>query len=363
MNCAMRKVSLIVASLAGLVIAALVLPMAVSAMCLNAANARAAYAASLPSDSPARVSALAEAEARLARARDAANLSRLALADARIELARGEPARAAAALRASDASLRGDPIAQFTWANAEWQVANASAAFEHWRAAGAIEFFIQEANRARDRHQWQAMERSARIAIHLAPERADAHYALADALGHLAPESAETLAELERARALTRDPEFLSTVLSRQGEVLAAQGKFQEALALFEQAMDVAPRDARPRTDYARTLLQFRPAERERAEGMLRDSIALAPWDVAAFAALAEIAESRGDAAGAAEWFRLGLEKNSNHPLLLFELGKFYARQGWLAQARQTLTLALRYETRADNLQAIARALAELPSQ
>jgi len=350
----------IIAVLVTLFIAALLLPPAASAWLLNQANAEIARAASLPPDSPDRLPALSTAAARVSQARGLSDLARVPLARARAWLTRGEFQAAADALRSSHAALQDDAVAQFVWGDAEWRAANSSAAFERWRAAGAIEFFMNEANRARDRHQWEEAERLARLAVGIAPERADAHYALGDALSYRSSGDPEALREMDRAAELTRDAELLSTILSRKGEVLAAQGEYPAALDLFDQAMRSAPLDARPRTDYARTLLRFQPDARDRAAEMLQQSIAIAPWDVAAFITLAEIAQARGDVQSAAEWYRHGLARNANDARLLFALGEFYARQNRLDEARATLTLALKYETHADDLRKIAGALAEL---
>lgn len=350
----------LVALVIGLTVLALILPPAASAWRLNLANVNIAHAAALPADSPNRFSALSDAETQLTSARDVVQLSRSALASARVFLLRGDSFSAVRVMSSASAALQNDGIAQSVWADAEWQLANQANAYDHWRAAGAIEFFLNEAQRALDRHDWQAAERLARIAVGIAPERADAHYTLGDALSHLALDDPAALREMERAAELTRDNELRSTILSRQGEVLAALGNSSAAFGLFDQAMQVAPLDARPRTDYARTLLQSQPDARDRAAELLKQSIAIAPWDTAAYATLAEIAESRGDVKSTEEWYRQGLARNVNDARLLFALGDFYARQNRLDEARTTVILALKYETRADDLQSIARALAEL---
>ncbi len=323
---------------------------------LNLANVHLARAFALPTDSPQRAAWLAEAATQLQQAD--ANHPRVALARARLELARGEPARAADALRATGMALHHDPIAQWVWAEAEWQSANASAAFEHWRNAGAFIFFMNETNRARLNHRWQDAERLARIALGIQPDDAQAQYALGDVLGYL--DAARAMVELDRAVELTRDPELLATILSRKGELLAARGEFSAALALFEQAMQIAPRDARPRTDAARVLLATQPEARSRAIALLHESLAVAPWYIAAYLTLAEIAEADGDVQAAENWYAKGLAQNRNHSDLLFARAKFYARQNRLAQAQADLILALQNETRADEIAKIKRELEAL---
>jgi hypothetical protein len=59
-----------------------------------------------------------------------------------------------------------------------------------------------------------------RIAVGIAPERAETHYYLGDAIGYLASDNPEAMRELAWAAELTTDPEFLSTILSRQANCL-----------------------------------------------------------------------------------------------------------------------------------------------
>jgi tetratricopeptide (TPR) repeat protein len=339
-------------------LAMIILPAGIAAWSFNQANAAIARAASLPADSPTRVSLLDDAEKNLRAA--SPNEVWRTFAQARIYLLRNQPAQAVAVLRSTGDALRDDVVAQFLWANAEWQLANSAAAVQHWQNAGAIEFYQHELIRTRDAHDWQTMVQLARIAIAIAPDNANMHYALGDALASIHPDDAEAMRELQQASDLTRDPELLSTILSRQGEIFAAQKNFSAAFEKFEQAMDVAPRDARPRTDYARVLLHADPLAQDHAEALLQQSIAIAPWDTLAFITLADIAEARGDFAGAENFYRQGLDKNVNHPALLFALGKFYARQNRANEAKQNMILALRFETHADDLQAIAAELNRL---
>lgn len=339
-----------------LMVALIVLLFAANVFWLNLANVNLARALALPTDSPQRATLFADAQAQLQRADS--NRPRVALAQARLELARGESARATEILRATGAALQNDAIAQWVWAEAEWQSSNRDAAFEHWRNAGAFVFFINETNRARFDHRWQDAERLARIALGIKPDDVQAQYALGDVLGQL--NDAEAMPALDRAATLTGDPEMLATIYSRQGEILAARGEYSAALTLFEQAMQIAPRDARPRTDAARVLLATQPESRARAIELLHKSLAVAPWYIAAYITLAEVAESERDFQAAENWYAKGLTQNRNNPDLLFARAQFYARQNRLEQAKADLILAMQNETRADEIAKIKRALEAL---
>jgi tetratricopeptide (TPR) repeat protein len=343
-----------------LVVVAAVSPQVVSAWWLNLANVDIAHALFLPQDSPQRQDDLSDAESRVNLAHGLSDTGRVTLAQARVLLARGAAERALQTFDAADVSLGIDPIAQMVWADAARQANEPQVAIEHFRAAGAYVYFSQQMHRAVDNHQWQAAEDSARVAVGIDPNSADAHYVLADALARQDIQSPEAMSELDRAQELTRDSDMLSTIISRRGEIYASQGKLQDALDAFSQARTVAPIDARPRTDYAVTLLRARSDVDDQAVALLTEVVGDSPWYTAAYIALANIAERNGDLKGAEVWFEKGLARNANDPDLLFALGRFYARQRRLDEARSTLTLALRYETRPDNLQTIAEALAEL---
>ncbi len=329
-----------------------------SAWFLNTANVSLARAHTFPSSSPERARAALDASRSLSQAENGNELPRLALARARSWLARGDASRALETFAA--APLPPDSISEFLWAQAAWQAQQPEVAFAHWGRAGAITYFMQEAHRAIDMHRWREAEQLARIAVGIDPALADAHYVLAAALAVLSPDHPETLSELDAALERTHDPEFISTILSQKGEVLAALGNLPDALEQFDRARGVAPIDARPRTDYAVTWLRLHPNEPAPSLALLQQVVQDSPWYVAAYIALADMAESGGDPAGAEAWLQLGLARNPNDARLLLPLGKLRIRNGRPEQAREILSLALKYETHADDQQEIMRQLAEL---
>lgn len=360
MNETSKKILVVLAALAALVILVLLLPQAIGAGFLNSATAQIALAASLPQDSPDRVSLLNQADASLRQAQSISQNPRLALARARYSLANDDASRAASTF-ASHSTLSTDAIAQFDWANAAWQLGQTQVAVEHWRSAGAEEYFTQQMRRAAEAHLWNDAENYARIAVAISPSNADAHYSLGDALAHQSMDDAQAMNEIGQAATLTHDPEFLSTIWSRQGEILAAQGKLSQALDSFQQARQFAPSDARPRTDYALNLVKLDPTRDSESIDLLQHVVGDSPWYTAAYIGLADLFEARGDPHKAEQWYQSGLQRNPNDSTILFALGKFYARQHRMDEAKMTLTLALKNETHGDDLQAIGRALAELP--
>lgn len=352
---------LLLVVISAVLVTALILPVAASAWFRNIANARIARAIAPATDPSARILALNDADAQLAQADAWSRDVLTAFARTRSFLARDDAPRAAAAMRATNDVLRSDPIAQFIWAQAEWQSGDAPAAFERWRIAGALEYFINQTQRAGFKHQWQAAEASARIAVGIAPDRADTHYYLGDAVGYQSPHDPEAMREIDRAAELAQDNhEFLATILSRKGELLVAQGKDRDALAAFDRARTIASRDARAQVGYAMTLWRLDPYAQAQVSAILKQAIRDAPWSIGARLALAQIAEARGDLKDAEEWYRVALARDSNNPDVLFSLGQFYARQNRVDDAKKMLTRALKYEPHADDQQAITRALAEL---
>ena len=354
-----------VAIIACVIILAFILLSAISACFINFANANLARAVSLPNDAPMRLAALDQASPQLLVAQTWSQNPRIDLAFARSWLENKQSQNAVVALQTAGDGLRDDFMAQFVWGNAEWQAGNSGAAFEHWRTAGALEYFVQATRRALSQDQWQSAVELARIVVGIAPNDANVHYLLGDALSHQSPNDIEAMSELARAEQLigNHDNEFLSTILSRHGEILAAQGKYAQAIDLFNHARQVASLDARPRTDYARAILNVDPASVGEAKKLLEQVVADSPWYTDAYILLADLAEKNGDMLGAEMWYKTGLQKNPNDARLFFPLGEFYVQQNKRDEAQATLTLALKYETRADVLESIARALAQVKSQ
>ncbi|MCI0476312.1 MAG: hypothetical protein L0Y55_08695, partial [Anaerolineales bacterium] len=284
---------LLLVVISAVLVTALILPAAASAWFRNLANARIARAIAPATDPSARIIALNDADAQLAQADAWSRDDLTAFARARAFLARDDAPRAVETFRATGDALRDDFIAQFLWAHAEYQSGDAPAAFERWRIAGAFEYFINQTQRAGFKHQWQEAEAYARIAVGIAPDRADTHYYLGDAVGYQSPHDPEAMREIERAAELAKDnPELLATILSRQGELLVAQGRDRDALAVFARAQQAAPRDSRPHIGYAQTLLRLDPNAKQRAVEILTQVVADAPWTIGAHLALAQIAEA-----------------------------------------------------------------------
>lgn len=358
MNDSSKKILTVLAALA---VSVLVLPQALGAAFLNSATAQIGLAAVLPQDSPRRQVLLTQVDAALHQAQALSQNPRLVLARARSALVSADAPRAVDIFAQSGAALSTDAIAQFNWAAAAWQTGQTQVAIVHWRAAGAEIYFVNQMRRAADAHLWNDAANYARRASAINPARADAHYFLGDALAHISLDDAAALREIELAATLTHDPELLSTILARQGEILAAHQQWQRALEIFQQARQVAPSDARPRTGYALTAAKLDPTRAGESIDLLQHVVGDSPWYTAAYIGLADLYQARGDLSQAEQWYQAGLQKNPNDSALLFALGKFYARQQRVEQARTTLTLALKYETRWDVLQAIARALGELP--
>lgn len=344
-----------------LFILALAFPSAIGIWQMNIANSSYAKAMSLPTDSPVRTEALSSMRMLENKAYFYPQQPRLAWLSAREEMM-SDPRAAARVLEAYSHIFSLDFMEQFLWGNAEWAAGNRDAAFEHWRNAGALKYFVEEGYRARFRDDWVQAEDYARIAVGIAPEDARSHFLLADVLISQGKGYDEALGELERAAQIVGDGnnEFLSTILSRQGELLANQEKYKPAIDYFNRARQIAPLDARPHTDYADTILKIDPTATTEARALLTQVVTGSPWYVDAYILLAEISEKDGDLAKTENWYMIGLDKNPNDARLLFPLGEFYARQNRSGEAKETLTLALKYETRPNVLLAISRALTQV---
>lgn len=359
----MSKSPLIFGIALAIILIALLFPQLAGTFFLNLANTQIVRAVSLPTDAPDRAALLADADARLARAKTLSNLPRAALAGARIALARNDAEHALDIFNTTDVALQNDMIAQFTWGDAAWRANQPELAFAHWGAGNALEYFRQQMYRAQSKHEWKHAVDSARVAMSVDPSFADAYYVLGDALSRQSLNDPEAIPNLDRARALTQDKELIAAILSRKGEILSAQNQLRDAIDVFNEARRIAPIDARPRTGYAIASIQLDPSTVDQSGVLLKQVVNDSPWYVAAYGVLSFLSESSGQVSDAQSWLETGLQKNPNHPMLLFALGQFYARQHRIPEAKSTLIRAMTKETHADLLHAIADTLAELPVQ
>ncbi len=359
----MSKPPVILGIILAIILIAFSFPQIAGTFFLNLANTQIARGVVLPTDAPNRVALLVDADVNLARAQSFSYLPRAVLAAARIALARNDAPRALEILNSSGAPLANDSVVQFTWGETSWRANQPESAFAHWRAGNSLEYFRQQMYRSTYRHEWQDAVNFARIARGVNPGFADAYYVLGDALSWLNVNDTDAVRNLDRVRELTQDKELIAAALSRKGEILTNQNKLRDAIDVFNEARSIAPIDARPRTGYAIASLRLDPDARDQSTALLREVVNDSPWYVSAYIALSNIAEANGQVSDAEMWLDKGMMKNPDDPNLLLALGQFYARQNRIGEARQAMTLALKYEQHGDVLQSIARNLAELPTQ
>jgi tetratricopeptide (TPR) repeat protein len=353
----MKRILILV--LIGILALVIFAPRMAGAWFLNIANADIARALAV-NDTVHYDALLNHAQMQIDAAKSFGDDERITLAQTRIYLARGEYERAAKVYDTAPASLRSDSIAQFIWGQAAYQSQLDDLAFARWREGGAFVYFSQNAHRAIDKHDWVQAARLARIGVGIDPTNAEMHYVLAYSLSNLDVFDVNALNEIDLAIATTSDQESLSTYLSLKGEILNSQGNWQIAMNVFETARGVAPIDARPRTDLALLWLRRQPSLQHDAVALLTQVVTDSPWYTAAYIALADVSEKQGDLKQAEAWLRRGLDRNPNNADMLFALGKFYARQKQMDEARALLTQAQNIETRIDIVPMIEKSLAEL---
>jgi hypothetical protein len=85
-------------------------------------------------------------------------------------------------------------------------------------------------------------------------------------------------------------------------------------------------------------LLRLDPNAEAEAVKILMQVVDDAPWTISAHLALAQIAEAHGDLSHAEKWCRDALTRDPNNPDALFALGKFYARQDRVDDAKKLWT-------------------------
>jgi TolB-like protein/Flp pilus assembly protein TadD len=223
-----------------------------------------------------------------------------------------------------------------------------------------------------------------RRAIALDPDYALAFSGLADCscfrfFEHAGGDEALAQAESASRRALKLDPELAEAHASR-GLALTYQRRFDEAVEEFERAMELDATLYEAPWYYARSLqAQDKIAEavkyyeraaalrvddyqalvfagicyaalgrseearnaNERALASIERALALNPTDSRALYLGSSVLHERGDAVKSEEWIRRAVQSDPNNPLMLYNVGCFYATVGKAAQALDHLERAM----------------------
>ncbi len=138
----------------------------------------------------------------------------------------------------------------------------------------------------------------------------------------------EVEAHVRRALALAPGS---SVVLEQLGRVLGAQGKFNEALACFKEAIGEARRDVSIRLSLAELLYGF--GRFDEAARVLEVAKSLDPNNAQLHVYLGKLAIGRGRFVAAAEHFRAALTLDATLAVARSGLGSAHEAQGQLAEA------------------------------
>lgn len=148
--------------------------------------------------------------------------------------------------------------------------------------------------------------------------------------------------EIARLRAAAARPGQIAMLMSSQGRALLQLKRHDEALAVFREALALAPDDTSVRFQFGAAL--DRAGRRPEAEQAFRDLIAKDPLDANALNYLGYmLAERGGPAAGLDEAVSLiqrALTVEPDNPSYLDSLGWAYFQQGKIALADPPLTTA-----------------------
>lgn len=165
--------------------------------------------------------------------------------------------------------------------------------------------------------------------------------------------SAEALDQLRRAT--TRRPVFPLAFL-KLGEQLGEVGRFEEAIAVLEEGLALAPDGIGLRVGLG--FLHLRRNDRAAARELFLAVLAHAPERHDATVGLGRVMVAEGEYAGAVDLFRRALALRPGHPATLIELGKCHLEMGARGQGEAALRAAAREAPRLALLAVLALAAA-----
>jgi tetratricopeptide (TPR) repeat protein len=126
-----------------------------------------------------------------------------------------------------------------------------------------------------------------------------------------------------------------------EGVRLHDQGKLEEALVKYRQALELAPDDSLARFELAMTLFHLARYQEcvEAAEAALASP---GRYEPDLYAVLGNCRDQKGDSKAAVKAFKKGLEKSPGNPLLLFNLAVTRYRQGEFDESEELLGVLLK---------------------
>ncbi|OYT72250.1 MAG: hypothetical protein CFK52_05370 [Chloracidobacterium sp. CP2_5A] len=152
--------------------------------------------------------------------------------------------------------------------------------------------------------------------------------------------------------------------LAERADALAAQGRYREAISLYQQAVQANPKAAEALAGWGRALLEI--GDEAAARDKFLAALELAPKDAAAQVNLGVAYYRAGDIARAVQAYQAALDINPKLANAHFNLALAQARQGQLTAAaasyRAAATLQPRFREALNNLGLIQETLGDLPA-
>jgi superkiller protein 3 len=192
----------------------------------------------------------------------------------------------------------GDVCARFRFGQSLAAQGREREAIAEWRAAGAVEFFINHGRALANEGDYAGAVAQYERALAIEPDMAEAYYYLGQALNGLGQRE-EAIAAFEWA--VAHEPSTSPQRYLLQAEIHAAREEWTAALAALEQAANLSPRDPTPIYRMG-LLLRDKLGDDEAAIARFQQALEVDPYHTASLLALGQLYGERGECAEAARW-------------------------------------------------------------
>ena len=209
--------------------------------------------------------------------------------------------------------------------------------------------------------EWPEAKERLEKAIAMDSSQAETHFELAKALRGLG-EDEGARREMTLYQKIKSDDEAALEAASAaaQGDKSLDQGKVDEALLHYREAVQDAPQSAVYKYKVSIALDRSGKVDEEKAQ--LEDAVKLDPALAGAQKQLGYLLSRSGDTAGAVEHFRMAVKASPAWPEAWINLGAELAMQGNFAEARQAAATALRLNPESEAARALNEKLAHDPA-
>lgn len=233
-----------------------------------------------------------------------------------------------------------DSVMWFELGQAEIEAGRTTDGILSLRRAGAERYFLNQAYELRAKGDLEGAQQAVGLAVQIAPDLAEA-YALQGEI-YFAKGDARAMASLGQAASVSRDPSVRASALTRMGDILVSQKAYDEAINLYDQALQLQPNDPHTLASLAQAIYFSSRERKSEAIAMAKKAIQVAPAYVWGYLALGDIYKTDNEIQMAQYWYGQAVDIAPDHPAPYIALGNLYLAMGSQEEARSLFETALR---------------------